>query len=165
MRLKGIIAIIILILVGGTFVLVGADEAKKHEYVGVKKCKVCHKKDGIFESWSATTHATVYDKLTDADKAKDEYKKYYTTGVDVKGVLLEEVQCEACHGAGSDYKKKAIMEDREKAVANGLVIPDEKTCKKCHNEKAPGKLGETGKTFDFVKMKAKGVHAMREKKK
>jgi hypothetical protein len=158
MRLKGIIALITLFIVAGMFVLATAGETK-HAYVGVKKCKVCHNKDGIFDSWSATPHATAYDKLADADKAKDEFKKYYTTGVDDKGVVLEGVQCEACHGAGADYKNKAIMEDHEKAVANGLLVVDEKTCKGCHNEKAPGKLGETGKTFDFAKMKAKGVHA------
>ncbi|MFH1698981.1 MAG: multiheme c-type cytochrome [Candidatus Zixiibacteriota bacterium] len=163
MRLKAIIAIVTMILVAGMFVLVVADEAKKaetkHAYIGANKCKMCHKKDGIFDSWSATAHATVYDKLSEADKAKDELKKYYTTGTDDKGVLLEGVQCEACHGAGADYKKKSIMEDREQAIANGLIIPDEKTCKCCHNEKAPGKLAESAKAFDFAKMKAKGVHA------
>lgn len=158
MRLKGIIALITMIIVAGMFVFAAAGE-KKHEYIGAKKCKMCHKKDGIFESWSATAHATAYDKLSDADKAKDEFKKYYTTGVDAKGVLLEGVQCESCHGAGSAYKKKSIMKDHDKAVANGLMVPDEKTCKGCHNEKAPGKLGESAKTFDFAKMKDKGIHA------
>jgi len=42
------------------------------------------------------------------------------------------VQCEACHGAGSDYKKMSIMKDREKAVANGLEIPSQATCNGCH---------------------------------
>ena len=40
--------------------------------------------------------------------------------------------------------KKSIMQSREEAIANGLLIPDESTCVKCHNSEAP-----TFKGFDF----------------
>ena len=30
-----------------------------------------------------------------------------------------------------------IMKDKALAIQNGLVIPEEKTCKTCHNEKSP----------------------------
>jgi len=129
-----------------------------HTYVGVKQCKMCHKKDGIFESWSASKHATAWDSLSAENQKNEVYKPFYTTGVK-DTVLLTGVQCEACHGAGSDYKKKSVMENKEAAIAAGLVIPDAKVCAKCHNEKAPGKLAETAKDFDFAKMKEKGVHA------
>ncbi len=42
------------------------------------------------------------------------------------------VQCEACHGAGNDFKKMSIMKDRDAAIANGLVIPTQATCDGCH---------------------------------
>jgi hypothetical protein len=42
------------------------------------------------------------------------------------------VQCEACHGAGADFKKMSIMKDLEAAKANGLVIPTQATCDGCH---------------------------------
>lgn len=141
------------------FALAGAEETK-HEYIGAKKCKMCHKKDGTFESWLKTKHATAWDDLSDEDKKKDELKPFYTTGANAKGELLTGVQCEACHGPGADYKKKSIMQDREKAMANGLMIPTAEACQKCHNDKAPGVLAATAKDFDFEKMKAKGAHAL-----
>jgi hypothetical protein len=142
--------------------ILGAEEAKKteHQYVGTKKCTMCHKKDGIAESWEATAHATAWDKLSAEEQKNEAILPFYTTGTDAKGTLLTGVQCEACHGPGSDYKKKSIMQDRETAVANGLLIPDEKTCLKCHNEKAPTKaLAASAKDFSYEKMKAKGVHS------
>ena len=47
---------------------------------------------------------------------------------------LPGVQCEACHGAGADFKKMSIMKDRDAAVANGLVIPTQATCDGCHKD-------------------------------
>ncbi|MBU8932663.1 MAG: cytochrome c family protein [candidate division Zixibacteria bacterium] len=143
---------------------VSSDEAKEdkgaaHEYVGVKKCKMCHKKDGIHESWLATKHATAWDSLSAEDQKNKALAPFYTTGTTAKDVLLTGVQCEACHGAGSDYKKKTVMKDRDKAVAAGLIIPDSTSCMVCHNEKAPGVLGTTAKDFNFEKMKLTGIHA------
>jgi hypothetical protein len=68
------------------------------------------------------------------------------------------VQCESCHGAGSAYMKMAIMKDKEKAIAAGLIVfkdkaAIEKKCKTCHNEKSP-----TKKTFKFEEMWAKIKH-------
>jgi hypothetical protein len=138
-----------------------AQEAAKaaHTYVGVKQCKMCHKKDGIFDSWSASKHATAWDSLSADNQKNEAFKAFYTTGSTPEGELLTGIQCEACHGPGSDYKKKSVMENKEAAMAAGLIIPDAKVCAKCHNDKAPGKLGATAKDFDFAKMKEKGVHA------
>lgn len=137
---------------------VGETEEVKHEYVGVKKCKICHKKDGIFPSWEQTPHATAWERLSEEAKKDESLKKYYTTGTTAKGELLTGVQCEACHGAGADYKKKSIMQDREKSIAAGLIITDESTCKSCHNDKAPPALAKLAKDFDFKKLVVKGVH-------
>jgi len=138
-----------------------AQEAAKpvHTYVSVKQCKLCHKKDGVFDSWSATKHATAWDSLSAENQKNEAYKPFYTTGSTPEGELLTGIQCEACHGPGSDYKKKTVMENKEAAIAAGLVIPDAKVCARCHNDKAPGKLGATAKDFDFIKMKEKGAHA------
>jgi len=163
MRVRVLGVLICFVLIAGLFSLAGAEEAKKatHEYIGAKKCIMCHKKDGVGESWEATKHATAWDNLSEEDKKNEALKPFYTTGTDAKGELLTGIQCEACHGPGSDYKSKSIMEDKEKAIANGLVIPTAETCMKCHNEKAPSAaLAATAKGFDFEKMKAKGVHAM-----
>ena len=47
--------------------------AKKFQYVGVKKCKMCHKgpkKGNIYEKWTAAKHSKAYATL-----ATDEAKK------------------------------------------------------------------------------------------
>lgn len=54
---------------------------------------------------------------------------------------LKNVGCESCHGPGSKYKSmktmKAIFNSEVNASDYGLMIPNEKTCLKCHNEKSP----------------------------
>jgi len=142
---------------------VATPDTPAHEYVGAKKCKICHKKDGIFEDWSKSKHAMAFDSLSAEDQKNEGLHRYYTTGTTAKGELLTGVQCEACHGAGADYKKKKIMENQEMAVAKGLIIPDEKTCLKCHHDKAPAALAAIAKDFDYEKMRAKGVHAPAKK--
>lgn len=143
-----------------------ADTAKKaekkevkHDYAGATKCKMCHTKDGVYPSWLETKHAKAFASL-DKEQQKDaKCVGCHTTGTTAKAELLEGVQCEACHGPGNDYKKMSIMKDLKLAMENGLVLPDEKTCTKCHNENIPKEFQPKEK-FDFEKMKAKGVHAM-----
>lgn len=67
------------------------------------------------------------------------------------------VQCEACHGPGSKYKSAKIMskkkyadkreEQHKLALDAGLVIPDEKTCLKCHNDRSPAFKGFEFKAY------------------
>ncbi len=165
MRVRFLAIAVCFVMVASLVSLAGAEEAK-HEFIGSKKCSMCHKKSGIAESWKATAHATAWDKLT-AEQQKDEaLKPFYTTGTDAKGNLLTGIQCEACHGAGSAYKSKKVMVDKEAAIAKGLLMPDAKTCAKCHNEKAPtDALKATVKDFNFEKMVVKGSHMMPSKTK
>ena len=104
-------------------------QAGDHEYVGADKCKMCHKVQ--YASWEGTKHA----KATETAKAGTEREwgadclKCHATNAseDFAGV-----QCEACHGAGADFRKMSIMKDIEAAKANGLVIPTQETCDGCH---------------------------------
>jgi hypothetical protein len=57
--------------------------------------------------------------------------------VGVKFDRTQGVQCEACHGAGSGYRKKKIMMDRDRAVERGLVLQTEEVCTSCHNDESP----------------------------
>lgn len=70
--------------------------------IGADKCRVCHKAQHA--SWAASGHAKRTPPL----------------------------DCEGCHGPGSEYKPLAVMKDLKKARAAGLVDPDAAYCGKCH---------------------------------
>jgi hypothetical protein len=70
--------------------------------VGVAACKMCHKVQ--FASWSETAH----------------------------GKRTPPLDCESCHGPGSEYKAIAVMKDPAKAKAAGLVLPAAGFCSTCH---------------------------------
>jgi len=67
---------------------------------------------------------------------------------------LQNVGCEACHGAASAYKK-SHKKDKALALTQGLIEPTEAVCITCHNEKSP-----TYKEFDFAKRWAEIDHSM-----
>ena len=71
--------------------------------IGAEKCKVCHKIQ--FASWAETAHARRTPPL----------------------------DCESCHGPGSEYKALPVMKDPEKAKAAGLVMPTAAFCANCHS--------------------------------
>ncbi len=166
MRKKFQIPALILFLIG--FVVFTASNfsisstASDFKYVGVDKCKTCHKgtivKGNQYEIWEGSKHANAYKTLEtpEADAiAKEkgfetsavetpECVKCHVLGKDIDPAELDDtfdktqgVQCETCHGPGSDYKKLSVMKDKEKAIANGLLIPDEEFCKGCHNSDSP----------------------------
>lgn len=146
--------------------LLAAETPANHTYVGTAKCKMCHKgeaKGMIWEKWLETKHAK---SMTALNAEKGETKdpkcvKCHVTGfgdttaysLAVPNEEFANVGCEACHGPGSDYKSLPVMKDKEKAIAAGLIIPDEKTCRGCHNEESP-----TFKEFDYAKMLPIGTH-------
>ena len=155
----------------------------KHQYVGVEVCAMCHKmeKNGEqFQKWQASKHSQAMKVLETADadkiaeahgvkgKAADakECLECHQTAYDAPASMLgprfskdDGVQCESCHGPGKDYMKMDIMKDRQKAIANGMVLVSasdgtaEKLCENCHNKKSP-----TFKSFDFKKMWAEIAH-------
>ena len=70
--------------------------------IGAGKCKICHKVQ--YASWAENGH----------------------------GIRTPPLDCEDCHGPGSAYKGKKVMEDPEQARAAGMVIPDRAFCEQCH---------------------------------
>ena len=111
--------------------IAGTVSAQHHEYVGADRCRMCHRVQ--HESWLETTHA----KSTEVAKASSdpaftpECLQCHATDANEE---LAGVQCEACHGPGSDYGKMSIMKDREASIANGLIIPSQEVCNHCHKD-------------------------------
>ena len=134
-------------------------ESKHPVYVGAKVCATCHQGKGMghqFSKWLESKHATAYAVL-----AKPESKEIaelsgipqepqespmclgcHATGAHVEAWERDEtfftedgVQCEKCHGPGSEYMDAAIMMDREAAMKAGLMMPTERDCIGCHQVK------------------------------
>jgi hypothetical protein len=176
------VAIAATLLAGFGALTTGATEKPKHPYIGTEKCKLCHKTEAQgkqYVLWSESKHAKAYATLAgeeakavakklgiDDPQKSDKCLKCHVTAFGVaaeflgpKYTLEEGVGCEACHGPGGDYNKKATMEGITRgeiaAASVGLVIPDEKLCVGCHNQESP-----TFKAFKYDEMAKKIAHPL-----
>lgn len=115
------------------------------EYVGVNKCKMCHKgekKGKVYETWMEKKHSKAFESIKEKCEEKNpKCLSCHTTAFNKGGYKIDDpnaskfegVQCESCHGPGSVYKKIKFMKDRELALKNGLVKITEETCTVCHD--------------------------------
>lgn len=102
-------------------------------YIGAGKCKPCHKTE--YDSWVANgTHAKSMEKAKASTNPKWDASCLGCHATN-KAETAIGVECESCHGPGSEYKAIAVMKDRAKAVAAGLIVPDQKLCDTCHDGK------------------------------
>jgi DnaJ-class molecular chaperone len=165
----------VLMLVCLSIFVTGFASAQTFSYIGAMKCKMCHntEKSGYqYKIWSESLHAKSMASLSNqksldyakangiADPTKDQKcLKCHSTAASVDQNLVETitvaegVSCESCHGPGSAYKTNTIMKDRALALKNGMIIPDQKTCEKCHNKENP-----FYKPFDFAAASKKIAH-------
>jgi hypothetical protein len=136
-----------------------AADAKKVEYVGSGKCKMCHSKE--YKAWAETKHAHAFEtlkkatpeqikKMNDLLKASvtspatdDNCVKCHVTGFGVKpsgypnadstkNAILASVSCEDCHGPGSAHMA-VPMSDKEGRKAS-IKAPTAETCTDCHTK-------------------------------
>ncbi|MGH9323219.1 MAG: hypothetical protein ACRD3V_25465, partial [Vicinamibacteria bacterium] len=89
-----------------------------------------------YESWASTPHARAGQSLP-ASSAERCLTCHATDGT-----KLASVQCEACHGPGSDYSAPEVMIDLEKAAMAGLLRPSIVLCERCHENDEPDHRGE-----------------------
>ncbi|MCP4155995.1 MAG: cytochrome C554 [bacterium] len=141
-----------------------------YTYVGVKKCKICHKakkRGEVYQKWEKRLHSKAFETLKDNGEERNPaclpcHVTAFNAGGykigDANASKFENVQCEVCHGPGSAYKKMTIMKDQKKALKNGLIVPTEELCKKCHNKKSP-----TFKGFNYKEALKKMNHVYRKK--
>ena len=164
LRAGGLLAVFLLMATYGPALPARADDDSKtreSEFIGANKCKTCHRKQAIGDQygiWAKSKHAGAFKTLA-GDKAAEwaaeagvedpqtdeRCVRCHVTAYGVPESRLARtfdpklgVQCEACHGAGSGYRKKKIMADRELAISKGLISPPkEEGCRDCHNDKSP----------------------------
>lgn len=154
-------------------------QSEAFKYVGADKCKMCHnteKSGNQYKIWAASKHANAMQLLSN-EKALDYAKKnnipdpakeakclncHSTFGPANTAAIFEDaevsvnegVSCESCHGPGSNYKSRPIMQDLAKSKENGLILPDQKVCEKCHNNPE----NPFNKPFDFEEAKKQIAH-------
>jgi predicted CXXCH cytochrome family protein len=127
---KGAWIVVLLLLMNAA----GTYSEQSATYVGSKKCVPCH--SAIMDSWQNTRHAKAIESLK---KSKQETLpacvKCHVTGYEKDGGFIDYeltpemagVQCEVCHGPGSQHAtsptKKNIIKESSAAL-----------CRQCHTE-------------------------------
>ncbi len=134
-----------------------AEAAAKHAvFVGARACAACHDGAGMgcqFSTWLLSRHARAYASLSlPAARPIADFSGIpgdphespiclgcHATGSDVEPWerddgfrVIDGVQCEKCHGAGSEYMDMSVMQDRAAAMKAGLRMPTKEDCMKCH---------------------------------
>jgi YVTN family beta-propeller protein len=133
---------------------VPAPAPKSPVYIGAKACGACHAAAHL--TWVKSKHATAFDSLykpeswTIARLSGISAKPWespiclgcHSTAFDSEkwerdGTFrpVDGLQCEGCHGPGSDYADAEIMRDARRAMAAGLRKPATEYCAGCHIEK------------------------------
>lgn len=158
-KMRGYLLILI-VAVTHSFPLWAQEGGQKHPvYVGVKVCAACHEGKSMgnqLSKWLSSRHARAYAVLAEPDAKKiarlsgipqEPQESPTCLGCHATGAHAEEwekdetfftedgVQCEKCHGPGSEYMDAAIMSNREAAEKAGLMMPAVSDCMGCHQEK------------------------------
>ena len=108
-----------------------ADDSPTH-YVGAELCMRCHVKEG--EAWKMTSHAQAFATLVNLKQESAEgcaschASGYLKPGGFVSGAAtpkMSNVQCESCHGMGTEHE----------AFSAAPARIDASTCTQCHTPK------------------------------
>ena len=151
-------------------------------YVGERACRNCHHLAGKrdqFSSWRLSKHAIAYATLSKPEAKKiaelsgidvDPHESpiclgCHTTAYNVEAWERDDsfdvedgVQCELCHGPGSEYMDAGVMRDRERAMRAGLLMPEERDCMVCHKEKGSHTAVLSVKKYDYEKARKEIAH-------
>ena len=142
-------------------------------YVGEQICRDCHHMQGNrnqHNQWQSSKHSQAYAVLYKKESKEiaelsgidiEPYESPICLGCHTTAYNVEEwerddtfriqdgVQCELCHGPGSDYIDADIMKNREAAARAGLVFLQERDCMICHKEKNSHVTVLDSKLFDY----------------
>jgi len=139
--------------------LVLAQNTSNNVYVGEQVCRNCHHMQGNrdqYRKWRSTKHAQAYSALFMPESKEiaelsgidiEPFDSPICLGCHTTAYNVEKwerdatfrfkdgVQCELCHGPGSEYIDEDVMRDRNRSVQAGLKTPQERDCMICHKEK------------------------------
>jgi YVTN family beta-propeller protein len=157
---QGKLFAVTLLVVAPALLATGNSSHKHPVYIGVAACAKCHTDAASghqFTRWRMSAHARAFAvlarpesrRIADLSGITEEPQKSkmclgcHATAASAEAWELTEtfrledgLQCEACHGAGSEYASAEIMRDRKQAAVAGLILPDpESSCVVCHRPK------------------------------
>ena len=141
------------------------------KYTGAMVCGKCHQGSMMghqYSLWRNSRHARAFavlgtekglkiarDQGIDNPQKASQCLKCHSTGYgNPPGRFLKSfdiaqgVQCESCHGPGSEYSPEAVMTDPIASHEAGLLKVNRETCLKCHKEE----------NFDFPKRVKRIAH-------
>ncbi len=156
--------------------------AEEAYYVGEAACRRCHhdlEQRNQFNLWRMSAHADAYASLAMPESKEiakisgvdvDPFESPICLGCHTTASLSEEwerdetfyfedgIQCEMCHGPGSEYMTEEVMQNRELSERAGLEIPDEDFCMICHKEKGSHTAVLDVEPFDYEQAMAEIAH-------
>lgn len=154
---------------------VGAEAYRQPVYVGAKVCGECHDGSAMGDQlthWLHSRHAKAYMSLAQPEAKQiakwsgipmEPQESAMCLGCHATAAeaepwerddtfsLKEGIQCEKCHGAGSEYMAEDVMMDREAAMMAGLKMPTKEDCLNCHAEKGSHRIVLGPRTYDREK--------------
>jgi len=159
----------------------GSAVSMERVYVGASVCRECHNTDqrNQYATWLGSPHAQAWAVLAMPESLEiarlsgiheDPFSNpvclgCHTTAADTEDWerdasfhLADGVQCELCHGPGSEYISPEIMADPERAAAAGLRTPTATTCLICHKEKGSHTAVLGPRPFNLEKAMARITH-------
>ncbi len=149
------------------------EETKQPVFVGAKQCAKCHDGPGFGYQQCLmllTAHSQAYAALAKPESQEiarlsgipEEPQKAanclgcHATGAEAEQWEKDEtfhledgVQCEKCHGPGSEYMDEAVMKDPQAAMVAGLMMPKKEDCMNCHKVKGSHVAVLQSRKFDI----------------
>ncbi len=158
--MKRLAFLVVIAAMAAPLVFISRGAPAKPVYVGARVCASCHEGPGMghqYSKWLLSKHAQAYAALSKPESweiAKISGLREapweaaiclgcHSTafGADERDVDKETfrredgLQCEGCHGPGSEYATEAVMRDKKAAMAAGLKMSTRDDCLVCHMEK------------------------------
>jgi len=163
-------------------VLLEAAPANRPVYIGARACAQCHESAGMgrqYSKWLTTKHAKAWATLARPESAEISRISglreppqrspvclgCHAVAADTEtwerddGFHIEDgMQCEGCHGPGSEYANEQTMRDKAAAMKAGLRMPNERRCLVCHIDKGSHTAVLKSEKFDYATFLARIAH-------
>ncbi len=176
------------LVLGAPLAAAAAGTGKEPIYIGSQACGHCHDGPAMghqFSKWRLSAHAKAYASLSLPESkeiaklsgiTEEPHRAKMCLGCHATASEEEDwrhgeefhledgLQCEACHGPGSEYATSEIMKDKARAMANGLRLIGGEDCLICHRVKGSHEAVLKKEPFQLDKAMARIAHPIPKEK-